>query len=408
MIAERRSKSDAVSGPPAIAVVNSHFDAEIIDPEALIERYHALDGWARALADAGAGAVTVFQRFGRDAIVRRGPVEYRFVADGRPDAMFPWITGARLSGAVGALCPDVVHVHGLIFPVVVRALRLRTEARTAIVVQDHGGVVWPASGWRRPARALLFGFGLQAADGFMFTAREQAAPWREAGIIRARQAIYEVPEASTNLRVVPSPAEAGSVLPGKPALLWVGRLDPNKDPLTVLEGFARAAASLPEAALTMVYGDDVMLPEVRSWIAARPDVAARIHLRGRLDRRALPALYEAADLFVIGSHREVACFSLIEALSFGAAPVVTDIAPFRALTGAGRIGALFAAGDAGACARAIVRIGGGDYRVHRPLVRAHFERALSWPAVGARALEAYRSAVAARRAWSSSREVRNP
>ena len=395
MIAERRSKSDAVSGPPAVAVVNSHFDAEILDPEALIERYHALDGWARALADAGAGLVTVFQRFGGDAVVRRGAIEYRFVGDGHPDATGPWFTGSRLAGAVGAVRPDVVHVHGLIFPVVVRALRLRTEKQTAIVVQDHGGVLWPTRGWRRPARSLLYGFGLHAADGFMFTAREQATPWREAGIIRAPHAIYEVPEASTSLRPASSGATRG--LPGKPALLWVGRLDPNKDPLTVLEGFARAAASLPEAALTMVYGDDVMLPEVRDWIAAHPDVAARVHLRGRLDRGALPALYEAADLFVIGSHREVACFSLIEALSFGAAPVVTDIPPFRALTGAGRIGALFAAGDAGACARAIVGIG-GDYRAHRPLVRAHFDRALSWPAVGARALEAYRSAVAARRA----------
>jgi len=265
-------------------------------------------------------------------------------------------------------------------------------------VQDHGGVRWESGGWRQPARALLYGLGLGAADGFMFTAREQARPWRDAGIIAARQAIYEVPEASTNLRAAaPSPGGEG-VLPGKPALLWVGRLDPNKDPLTVLEGFAGAAASLPGAALTMVYGDDVMLPAVRSWIAAHPDAGARIHLRGRLDRLALAPLYQAADLFVIGSHREVACFSLIEALSFGATPVVTDIPPFRALTANGRIGALFFPGDASDCSRAIVQVGLRDDRAGRPLVRAQFDSELSWSAVGRRALAAYRSAVAARRA----------
>ena len=207
-----------------------------------------------------------------------------------------------------------------------------------------------------------------------------------------------MPEASTSLRAASPPPGAGSVLPGRPSLLWVGRLDPNKDPLTVLEGFSRAAASLPEAALTMVYGDDVMLPAVRGWIAGHPDIAGRIHLRGRLDRQALPPLYQDAELFVIGSHREVACFSLIEALSFGATPVVTDIPPFRALTAAGRLGGLFPPGDAGACARAIVQAAAGDRRARRSLVRAHFDSELSWAAVGNRALAGYRSAVAGRRA----------
>ena len=398
MIAGRRADSDAVSDAPTVAVANCRYDADILDPEELLERYHALHGWADALAGAGAGAVTVVQRFRRDAVVRRGSVEYRFVGDGGPDAVRPWFGGARIARVVAGLRADVVHVHGFVFPVVVSALRLRAPRATAIVVQDHGGVRLESGGWRRAGRRLLFGFGLGAADGFMFTAREQAEPWRAAGIIRARQAVYEVPEASTDLGGGSAPAAAGGALPGTPALLWVGRLDPNKDPLTVLEGFARAAASLPGAALTMVYGDDVMLPAVRDWIAEHPEIGARIHLRGRLDRQALPALYAAADLFVIGSHREVACFSLIEALSFGATPVITDIPPFRALTGNGHIGALCPPGDAGAFARAIGAMGGGDRQARRAQVRAHFDGALSWRAVGARALAAYRAAIAARRA----------
>jgi glycosyltransferase involved in cell wall biosynthesis len=400
MIAGRRTDSDAVAGAPTVAVANCHFDTDIIDPDALLDRYHALRGWAEALAAAGAGAVTVVQRFGRDVDIRRGAVEYRFVADGRPEGAGPWFTGARMAGVVAGIQPDVAHVHGFVFPIVVRALRLRTARATAIVVQDHGGVRLQSGGWRRVGRRLLYSLGLGAADGFMFTAREQSDPWRASGIIRADQAVYEVPEASTDLGVGSAPAAApsGAALPGRPALLWVGRLDPNKDPLTVLEGFARAAVALPDAALTMVYGDDVMLPAVRDWLAAHPDVAARVHLRGRLDRQALPPLYAAADAFLIGSHREVACFSLIEALSFGATPVVTDIPPFRALTDSGRIGALSPPGDADAFARAIGATGSGDREARRAAVRAHFEDALSWRAVGTRALAAYRSAIAARRA----------
>ena len=32
---------------------------------------------------------------------------------------------------------------------------------------------------------------------------------------------------------------------GDPAMLWVGRLDANKDPLTVLAGFEQALAAIP-------------------------------------------------------------------------------------------------------------------------------------------------------------------
>ena len=45
---------------------------------------------------------------------------------------------------------------------------------------------------------------------------------------------------------------------------------------------------------------------------------------------------QAADLFVLGSHREGSGYSLIEALACGLPPVVTDIHAFRTLTGCGR------------------------------------------------------------------------
>ncbi|HMF43979.1 MAG TPA: glycosyltransferase family 4 protein [Polyangia bacterium] len=373
------------------------FDADLQDLEPFFERYHAMTGWAEAVAGAGA-AVTVVQRFRRDAVVRRGPVEYRFVAYGGTRSPLAWALGTRLVREIGATRPDAVHVDGLVFPGLVGCLRARLPRRAAIVVQDHGGAGVEAGGMRNPAKRLLYGAGLGAADGFMFTARAQAEPWLSAGVIRARHAVYEVPESSTDMASWGAAADAGAGLPGRPAMLWVGRLDTNKDPLTVLDGFARAAPSLPDAALTLVYGDDVELPAVQAWLGVHPELRARVHLRGRLERKALPALYRSADIFVLGSHREVACFSLIEALSCGVTPVVTDIPAFRTLTAGGRIGVLFAPGNADALARAIVTASQGDAGARRRSVRAHFEGELSWPAVGARALAAYRSAAAARRA----------
>jgi glycosyltransferase involved in cell wall biosynthesis len=269
--------------------------------------------------------------------------------------------------------------------------------RSAILVRDHGGFEVHSSSFRTWRGRAFYRFGLRAADGFLFTSRDQADPWLRAGIFVGNGVIHEVPEASTDLASWPLTAGNELRLPGRPSLLWVGRLDANKDPLTILDGFAMAAAALPDAALTLVYGDDQLLAEVKSRIARSPVLGSRVHLRGRIERNALPRLYATADVFVLGSHHEVACFSLIEALSFGVVPVVTDIPPFRRLTDEGRLGALFPPGNAAQLARALERLRGADFASQRRAVRAHFERELSWSAIGARALEVYRIAAERRR-----------
>ncbi len=396
MTTAHRTDRDAAADPLTVVIANCWFDPDILNPEQLLERYHALTGWAEAIARTGAASVTVVQRFARDGFLRRGSVDYRFVADRNPGLLTPMFL-ARFTRAIGDLRPDVVHVGGFTFPAIVGCLRVRVAGHTAIVVQDHGGVRSPPGGWRWGGRRLLYRVGLGSADAFMFTAREQAALWQDAGIIRARHTVYEVLESSTDLGSWPSAKDPVAAVPGSPAILWVGRLDSNKDPITVLEGFAEASASLPQAALTLVYGDDVLLPAVKEWIEAHPGLRARIHLRGRVERKLLPEYYGSADLFVLGSHREVACFSLIEALSFGVSPVVTDIAPFRAITDRGSVGGLWPPGDARRCARALVEAANVDLAAERRRVLEHFERDLSWAAVGRRAVEIYAAVVSRRR-----------
>lgn len=373
------------------------FDPDSPDPDALLDRYNAPNGWADAVKEAGADAVTVVYRFRRPAKIRRGQVDYHFIVDGEAPSPPRRYWGSRIAKAVERLAPTVVHLDGLVFPLLVRSLRMRLRNRAAIVVQDHGGLEAQASGFWNWQRRALYRFGLGGADAFLFTAREQAAPYLRAGVISSPDAVHGLLESSTDMASWPTGPGATSRLPGRPALLWVGRLDANKDPLTVLDGFERASAALPDAALTLVYGDDVMLPEVKARIDRSPVLRARVHLRGKLPQAALPAFYAAADLFVLGSHREVACFSLIEALSFGVTPVVTDIPPFRAITEGGRIGALFPPRDAAALARALAEIGQSDLQTRRTLVREHFARELSWPVVGARALAVYRAVAQARR-----------
>ena len=374
-----------------IVLANTSCPAGNVNAGDVLDRYPAMTGWARALVREGADAVTVVQEFHRDEARHADGVEYRFVAGG----------AGAVARAIARLQPTVVHVNGLVFPLRVRHLRWHLPAGTALLVQDHGGVRDDHAGFRSWAWRARYRFGLRAADGFLFTAAALADPWRRTGILAERQPIYEVVEASSDLSTAVPDRGASTgeaALPGRPALLWVGALDANKDPLTILDGFERALARVPDAFLSMVFVDDPLLPEVRRRWAASPRLASHVRLMGPVDHARLPALYRAADLFVLGSHQEAAGFALIEAQGFGVTPIVSDIAPFRALTDGGRAGRLFPVGDAPAFARAIEELGATDLRARRALVLAHFERRLSWPAIARRALAVYREASDRRRA----------
>ena len=373
------------TGPGRLSVVqvNYAYDKRLTDPDALLDRYFTLTGWSEALGRAGAGPVAVVQQFHRDAAIVRNGVEYSFRRSG-------------IAAAVAARRPDIAHVNGLIFPARTWMLRRALDRRAAIVVQNHsdGGAVG-----RTPALRLIGRAARGAVDAFLFAAAEHAAAWRRTGVIGADQRVYQVMEASTRMRALPrAAARAASGLLGSPAILWVGRLNTNKDPLTVLDAFDRCVPGLPGATLTMFYGTGDLLDDVRARIARSPALRERVHLAGAIPHEQMPASYSAADIFIAGSHHEGSGYSLIEACACGAIPVVTDIPTFRLMTAGATVGALWATGDAASCARAIADVAGRDLDPERATLAAHFDRVLSWDAVGRRALAIYQEVIATRTA----------
>jgi glycosyltransferase involved in cell wall biosynthesis len=357
-----------------VAQVNFDFDRTLADPETLLERYTTLSGWSEALLEAGADRVIVLQRFGRRAIVRRNGVEYHF---GRARDLF----AANLQSV------EVAHVNGLNFPVQTHRLRGLLRPRVPILVQDHATGLPPA----RAASRAIRRWGFRPVDAFLFTSARLADPWRAAHIIRRRHHhVYEVLEASTTLRpMARAAAREASGVSGSPALLWVGRLNANKDPLTVLAGFERIIVPHPDASLTMVFGSDELLPDIWARLSESPSLARRVRLVGYVPHDALPAYYSAADVFVLGSHHEGSGYALIEACACGAIPVVTGIPAFRVITGDGSRGALWPPGDAVGLAYALLEMGHRDLGALRADLAVHFAKELSWTAVGRRALDIY-------------------
>ena len=376
-----------------IVQANAVYDPSAKTAEELLDRYYTLTDWSSAVAGAGA-AVSVVQRFQTAARVERGGVAYEFVVDKQP----PWLStkGApeEFVAAIAAQSPDVVHVNGLIFPQLVAEIRAAVGNRPAIVVQHHGGEfpirgsglvgMWQRQRWRN---------GLAAADAVSFTAAEQAGQWREAGVL-GEQRILSIVEASTTMREVSRERARQAIgASGDPVILWVGRLTSNKDPMTIIEGLERALPQLPSAQVMMLFGDDTLLQGVEQQVRDSPVLRDTVVLTGRVAHDEMPNYYGAADIFISGSHSEGSGYALIEAMSAGVVPVVTDIPSFRAI--AGDCGERFAVGDADAFASALLR-GASDIPGSKTRTKARFDRELSWRAIAQRTVREYQTVYDAR------------
>jgi glycosyltransferase involved in cell wall biosynthesis len=363
-----------------VAQISFFTDPQARAPDELLRAWPSLVDVAEAASSSGV-RVTVIQASQHSQSLVRNGVAYHFL---------PFGAGAPSTGTVKAfaqllreLAPDVLHVHGLDFPQDVLSLAA-LEPATPIVLQDHASR--PPRLWRR----ALWRRGVARASGIAFCSREQARPFANAGLIQPQTRIYEIPESTS--RFEPGDKEearraTGSM--GDPLVLWVGHLNANKDPLTVLAGVSQAARTLPGLQLWCCFGVAPLLHDVERRIASDPILRGRTHLLGRVSHATVGQLMRAADLFVLGSHREGSGYSLIEALACGLPPVVTDIPSFRSLTGAGEVGMLWPCGDAHKLCAALLAMAGCPQSQTRAAVRAHFERELSFEAVGLKLASMY-------------------
>jgi glycosyltransferase involved in cell wall biosynthesis len=263
-----------------------------------------------------------------------------------------------------------------------------------LVAHYHGGA--PARrAWLRAAQRDA----LDHLDGACFTDVSRAAAWGLGAADAGRgPRVFDVLETSTELTPVPRDDARARVrarwgVTGDPLYACVARLDPVKDPLTVIRGFARllaAGAPGPDPRLVMAYTDAPMEAACRAEVE-RLGIATRVAFVGRMVGPDVAVLLSAADAFVQASVREVCGVAVLEAAAVGAIPIVTDLPVFR--RNLGPHGARFPIGDDRALAEALGRVDGRDER-GRAALRAHFAATLSFAAMAAEVEGVYRALVA--------------
>lgn len=353
-----------------VVQVSFHADAEERGAEALLRAWPTLPGVAAAAANAGVD-VTVVQRAHKREIIERDGITYHFVND-----------ESRVLGCVASLAPDVVHVQGLSFPRAMRPLS-RCVPGVPLLVQDHGSVA-PAG-----LRAIAWRWGHRPLAGVVFTARAQATPWKRARILRADLPVFEVLEGSTTF--TPGDRDAArraTKMFGEPCFFWTGRLNANKDPLTMLRAFEQAATKLPDARLWCCFGAAApLLGDVKARIAQSAILTERVTLLGARPHEEMESRFRAADFYLQASHHEGSGYALLEALACGTTPLVTDIPAARMIVGGA--GSLTPVGEAAGLAEAIVDWGARDARALRVAARARFDAALTFDVIGRQLRGAY-------------------
>lgn len=349
-----------------------------LDPEGraaddILREWPSLAMTAEAAARAGA-QVTVIQACRETTQRSRNGVRYEFLPP----------VAADMAALLARLQADVLHLHGLAFAGQLAPL-LRATACSPVLIQDHADRVprpWRRRAWRRQ---------LGIASGLSFCSSEQAQPFERAALIAPHTRIFEIAECSSAF--VPGPqlaARERTGMHGDPALLWVGHLDMNKDPLTVLEAVSTLCPQFPGLHLWCCFGRAPLLGRVEQLVAREPRLAGRVHLLGPQPHARIEELMRSADMFVLGSHREGSGYSVLEALACGLPPVITDIPSFRMLTGKGAVGALWRAGDARHLTETLSNCLRRDPSAERARVQHHFEHELAPAAYGTKLLHAYR------------------
>ena len=241
--------------------------------------------------------------------------------------------------------PDIVIVEGLIFPLQLIMLKLQLGKKVKIIAQHHGER--PFTGIKGSMQKLAGRF----VDTWLFTSTGNATAWIENRIIKNVTRCREVLEGSTYFkRKDKAESKERLGITKKNNFLWVGGLDKNKDPFTMLQAFEKYIAHDPGAMLYMIYQDNSLLNEVKLIIKTRIALKSKVKLIGKIDHEELPYWFSAADFYISCSHRESTGYALLEAMACGCIPVITDIPSFKKMSSNGKVGFLYPAGNEDALA----------------------------------------------------------
>lgn len=354
---------------PVFAYINFFSTPQIKDPREKLERFKGSYDFLFLLESHF--EVVVIDHIGITASYQEKGVRFEYLKrTHNRKGWYPFKTFMKIR----KLNPDVLYIQGLGYPHFLVMLLRFLKRKPKVIVQDHANSL-PKMRWHG-----LFKKADAFVSHYIFTSRHLADAWISSGLISSGDKIIEGVEGSTQFTAIDPTAEPLT-------FLWVGRLDANKDPLTILHAFAKLITSQPQARLSMFYREDPLLEEVKTCIQEL-QLSDHVSLKGQLPYEQLEAQYRSHRYFLLGSHKEGGPYSLIESMACGCVPIVTNIEVFQAMTDGGRLGAMFTPGSVDELGAILQELDVQDYKGQRAAVLEYFQAKLSHQAIANRLLQA--------------------
>ncbi|MBC7291657.1 MAG: glycosyltransferase family 4 protein [Actinotalea sp.] len=219
----------------------------------------------------------------------------------------------RMRQILRTVRPDVVHVHaGLVSPFAFDGARVAVDLGLPVAVTWHCMLDGAVSALR--AAAGVTGWGTAP---LALSAVSRAAARRVEAVFGREVAV--VPDGIDLAGWAPtaSPRAAGPTSHRPLRAVSTMRLAPRKRGPALVDVVARAAAALPPGALVLdIVGDGPSRSTIERRVRHR-ELDHVVHLRGRVPRAELPALYAAADVFVAPARLEAFGIATLEARTAG-------------------------------------------------------------------------------------------
>jgi glycosyltransferase involved in cell wall biosynthesis len=246
--------------------------------------------------------------------------------------------------------PDLVHAHNLFSRTTEVAALLRTTYRIPLVTTLHLGRL---EGGSRALRALVRTYELTLGR-YIVRRSDHVTCVSSAVAEHARRIGGRV----TSVTVIPNGVDTGLFhpRPGRnssgEAVLFVGRLVPNKGPETLIKAVPLVLARHPQARF-LIAGDGPLRNRLEEQ-ARKLDVEEAVHFLGI--RKDVPDLMREAALLVRPSSLEGMPLVVLEAMASAIPTVATPVGGTPELVKDGVHGFLVPVGSSAALAEAITRL----------------------------------------------------
>ena len=245
---------------------------DFTDPELWLDRISFYTGILEELTKQH--EVESIEQINYSGKLERNGVLYHFLNFKKQKLRFPF----KLHKYIGKIRPDVVFVNGFIFPLQIIQLRMNLGKTVKIIVLHRAEK--PFTGIKKYFQKLADKY----VNAYLFTSLAFSEAWKQNIDIGK---IHEVMQASSAFKPIDkSDARRQTGIIGQPVFLWVGRLDANKDPLTVVRAFLQFLKYQSEARLYLIYQEEKLLSEVNELIESDEKGKRSIILIGKIPSRA--------------------------------------------------------------------------------------------------------------------------